>query len=646
MQYRPDIDGLRALAVLSVLFFHLGFSNFSGGFVGVDVFFVISGFLITQLITMEVRSTNAFSFSKFYIRRARRLAPALFFTFTLCFVFAVALFSPGDMERFSGALVHAVVSLSNFYFWSESGYFDSAAIIKPLLHTWSLSVEEQFYLIWPATLALLLLKTPRYVVPVVLLLAGLFSLYLNLVFFEGESAFVQKYAPSISDWFSDGAATIYYLAPFRVFEFAIGASLVFFDNNKQRNPILAEIACLLGLGLIFLGVHFYTDGTPFPSVFALPPCIGTALLIHFGRSSRVCKMVLSQPAVVRLGLISYSLYLIHWPIIVFYTYYTKTVLSATEQWTIVLASIVAAELMYRWVERPFRYKHTAEDQMSSAGFGLGCALIALAFCFVGASGWANQGWAWRYGDGLVVQALSDTGKLQRERAAYLLQHPPQEFPQVEGKRRILLVGDSLADDMLVGLAQHYGDKAEIQTQRYNQLCYQIFTLESPLSEEPCASILAGLESSTNLGLADEVYIVFSMAPDFWAPEFVPLVEYVKSRTRPGTRISLLGRRPQFPDFHSIAISMADEDNAVERIEQRAREIAGNIAPLDKQMKAAAGDLGIDFISSFDIICPGDFCNFFVDDGSLLFWDTSHFTVKGARWFGSRIVDQRDNDRQE
>ena len=158
MQYRPDIDGLRALAVFSVLFFHLGFTTFGGGYVGVDVFFVISGFLITQLIRAEVQRTESFRFSNFYMRRARRLAPALFFTFALCFAFAVVLFSPSDFERFSGALVHAVVSLSNFYFWTESGYFDTAATVKPLLHTWSLSVEEQFYLVWPATMVFLLLK--------------------------------------------------------------------------------------------------------------------------------------------------------------------------------------------------------------------------------------------------------------------------------------------------------------------------------------------------------------------------------------------------------------------------------------------------------------------------------------------------------
>ncbi len=639
MQYRPHIDGLRALAVLSVLFFHLGFPAFSGGYVGVDVFFVISGFLITGLIRTEVLNTGSFSFSNFYMRRARRLAPALFFTFALCFAFAVVQFSPSDFERFSGALVHAVASLSNFYFWTESGYFDTAATIKPLLHTWSLSVEEQFYLVWPATLVFLLLKAPRYFVPIVLILGGLFSLYLNLDFYEGDSAIVRDIAPSISGWFADGPATIYYLAPFRVFEFAIGAGLVFLDGRAPKNRIIAEIASLLGLALIALGVFYYTEGTPFPSIFALPPCLGTALLIYFAPASRLCNLVLSYRWLVRLGLTSYSLYLIHWPIIVFYTYYTKTVLSPGEQWTIVAVSIAAAEMMYRWVEKPFRFRRGAENQMSAGGFGFGCAMIALAFAVVAAGGWANQGWTWRFGGGTTILAFGDIGRLQRERADFLLQHPPGEFSGQEGKRKLLVVGDSLGNDLLISLVQNLGDDAEVQAERYNQLCYQIFLEDSPPVDKTCAEILAGLEKSTRLHMADEVYIAFNMAPNFWETEFVPLVEYVKRRTRPGTRIVLLGRRPQFPDLHSIAVSMLSDDKSIKDIEQRAREIAGDLAPLDTRMQAAAEQLEIDFISSFDIICSGDRCKFFTDNGSLLFWDMSHFTVPGATWFGSRVVDQ-------
>lgn len=643
MQYRPDIDGLRALAVFSVLFFHLGFTTFGGGYVGVDVFFVISGFLITQLIRAEVQRTESFRFSNFYMRRARRLAPALFFTFALCFAFAVVLFSPSDFERFSGALVHAVVSLSNFYFWTESGYFDTAATVKPLLHTWSLSVEEQFYLVWPATMVFLLLKAPRYAIPVALVFGGLFSLALNLDFYGGDSAVIRTVAPSISHWFSDGPATIYYLAPFRVFEFAIGAGLVFVSRTKPSSRVISELASVLGLGLILFAALSYTEATPFPTIYALVPCLGTALLIYYASSSRYCKLALSNRWIVRLGLISYSLYLIHWPIIVFYTYYTKASLSIPERWAIVIVSILAAEMMYRWVEKPFRYDSSSTRQMSASGFGFGCAMIALFICVVAAGGWANQGWTWRFGENAVVQTFGDIEELKRERGAYLQRHLADEFSKQDSSRQVLVVGDSLGDDLLIGLVQSLGDDTEVQTERYNQLCYQIFLDEPHPEDGPCGDILSGLKNSTKLPVADEVYVAFSMAPNFWATEFVPLLEYIKRRTKPGARIVLVGRRPQFTNLHSIAVSMLSQDKSIEQIEHRAREIAGDLGPLDNQMRAATEELGIDFISSFDIICPDDHCEFFADDGSLNFWDLHHLTVQGATWFGSQVVYALESD---
>ena len=163
--YRPDIDGLRALAVLCVIFYHLGFESFSGGYVGVDVFFVISGYLITNLIVDEVKETKSFNFANFYVRRARRLFPALFFTCLLSFIFAFLLFSPLHFDRFGGALTSTMMSISNFFFWNESGYFNASSDFKPLLHTWSLSVEEQFYFLWPATLVFLLIRASKWIVP-------------------------------------------------------------------------------------------------------------------------------------------------------------------------------------------------------------------------------------------------------------------------------------------------------------------------------------------------------------------------------------------------------------------------------------------------------------------------------------------------
>lgn len=646
MQYQPEIDGLRALAVLSVLLFHLGFSGFGGGFVGVDVFFVISGFLITRLIVVEAQVKGTISFSNFYVRRARRLAPALFFTFAITFAFSVALFSPGDMQRFSGSLVHAVVSLSNFYFWTESGYFDAVAMVKPLLHTWSLSVEEQFYLIWPAILAFLLLKTSKSTVLLVLVFAGLSSLALNIDFHDGNSRIVQAIAPSTSGWFADGPATIFYLAPFRVFEFAIGASLVFLGGRKPTSRAVAEMLSLLGLALILFSVLVYTEATPFPTIYALPPCLGTALVIYFTSTSKYCKFVLGHPVLVRLGLISYSLYLIHWPIIVFYTYYTKTGLSTTEQWAIVVFSIIAADMMYRWVETPFRHNSKAVNKLSPGGFGLACAMIALVICFVGASAWANQGWPWRFGQSDTVRAFGGIKELERERATFLRAHLATQFSQSENKRKVLVVGDSLGEDVLVSLVQSLGENYEVRSEKYNQLCYEAFLDNREPEAGTCADILAGLESSVMLPVADEVYVAFSMGPEFWPTEFTPLINYIQKRTRPGTRIVLFGRRPLFTDFQSIAVSMLSEEQTIEQVEQRASEIAGDLTPLDSQMKAAAEKLGIEFISSFDIICSADRCTFFTDDGSLVFWDKHHMTVAGAAWFGAQVVELLDSAGKE
>jgi peptidoglycan/LPS O-acetylase OafA/YrhL len=642
MQYQSEIDGLRALAVLSVLLFHLGFAGFGGGFVGVDVFFVISGFLITRLILAEVQGKGSISFSNFYERRARRLAPALFFTFAVTFAFAVALFSPSDMQRFSGSLVHAVLSLSNFYFWTESGYFDAVATVKPLLHTWSLSVEEQFYLIWPATLAFLLLKAPKHTVPIVLVFAGLSSLALNIDFHDGNSRIVQAVAPSISDWFSDGPATIFYLAPFRVFEFAIGASLAFLGGRKPTSRTVAELLTLLGLALILLSVMFYSEAIPFPTIFALPPCLGTALIIYFASSSKYCKLVLSHPWLVRLGLISYSLYLIHWPIIVFYTYYIKSGLSTGERLAIVAVSIIAAEMMYRWVETPFRHNSKSENKLSPGGFGLACAMIALVICFVGASAWANQGWPWRYGGSDTVLAFGSIKELERERAKLLRGHRARQFSEPEAKRQILVVGDSLGDDVLISLVENLSEDYEVLSERYNQLCYDAFLDDGEPEDGTCADILAQLESSVMLPVADEVYVAFSMGPSFWATEFTPLINYLKKKTKPGARIVLFGRRPLFTDFHSIAVSMLSEEQSILQVEQRARQISGDLTALDSQMKAAAEELGIEFISSFDIICSRDRCKFFTDDGSLVFWDKHHMTVQGATWFGSQVVELLDS----
>ena len=363
-RYRPDIDGLRTIAVLAVLFFHLDIALFSGGYVGVDVFFVISGFLITRNIVNDIEAER-FRFSNFYVRRARRLFPALFFTLALTLAVGAFILTPDHMARLGNSLIFALFSLSNFYFWSASGYFDTAAELKPLLHTWSLSVEEQYYLIWPAILvALMSRKSPRLVL-CILVLTGLLSLYFT------------------ETWLSTDGAGAFYLPMFRVIEFAFGAVCVWACRYPPPTNAAAEILTALGLAMIALAVFAYDRETRFPGLAALTPCFGTALLIYAGPAKYLGR-ILDNRLCVGIGLTSYSLYLVHWPIIVYYKYWKLEPLSPLDQTIIVAVSIALATWMYFFIERPFRFgsktKHYLRPAVSWGELPKPCAVAHCSCC--------------------------------------------------------------------------------------------------------------------------------------------------------------------------------------------------------------------------------------------------------------------------
>lgn len=373
MEYQPHIDGIRALAVTSVLLFHLGVDGFSGGFVGVDVFFVISGFLITRLIKMELEATGTFCFKAFYIRRIRRLLPAYLCTLLITMILSALVFSPAHLERFGGALFAAVLSLSNFYFWLEADYFDVSAQIKPLLHTWTLAVEEQFYLVWPVTLALIFRLGFKKMVPFILFITILLSIWLNVIFGDGEVGWISSYLPGdVATLISNGKSTIFFHLPFRIFEFAIGALLVWIVQNTYNNRFFIEIAFMFGMSMIIYAIVFFDDTMLFPSYYALLPCLGTALVICFGDKG-YASSILKCRVFVGIGLISYSLYLVHWPIIVYWRYLKQPVtFTLVDQLALVCISLVIAIISYQLIEKPFRKK----------GFSIGIDKwkVAVAVC--------------------------------------------------------------------------------------------------------------------------------------------------------------------------------------------------------------------------------------------------------------------------
>jgi peptidoglycan/LPS O-acetylase OafA/YrhL len=370
LRYRADIDGLRAIAVVVVILFHLGFERFSGGYVGVDVFFVISGFLITRMIRAQL-GAESFSFSGFYVRRARRLFPALLVTVVASFVAACVLLAPQHLERVGGSTVSALFAVSNFYFWQESGYFDAEATLKPLLHTWSLGVEEQFYLLWPALLVALLRCSSRAVLGF-LGLASVASLAL------GEY------------WLVSDPAAAFYLLPARVVELALGAAMVWLVDHTPRQRLLLEPLVWIGLSLILYATFDYDETTDFPGLSSLVPCIGAALLVYAGEA-RYSGWILRSRLAVGIGLISYPLYLIHWPLLVFTRYAKAEALDDFDRLAVAGFSLLGAAAIYRFVENPIRHAIRRERHLSAGVFGLACLGLAAFAALPAALAWLQGG---------------------------------------------------------------------------------------------------------------------------------------------------------------------------------------------------------------------------------------------------------------
>ena len=338
MKYRAEIDGLRALAVLPVILFHGGFELFSGGFVGLDVFFVISGYLITTIIISEM-AEGKFSIVNFYERRARRILPALFFVMAACLPFAWLWLMPSDLKDFGQSLIAVSIFSSNILFWLESGYFDTAAELKPLLHTWSLAVEEQYYILFP----LFIMLTWRLGLKWILIL-------LSIVFFVSLGA---------AQWGAYNSPTAtFFLLPTRGWELLVGVFAAFYlkYNNHLKSHSLNQVLSLLGFGMIIYSIIAFDKTTPFPSLYALIPTIGTGLLILCAVPKTMIHKLLSLKFIVGIGLISYSAYLWHQPLLAFARYRVFIELSDITVTLLCLSSLLLAYFSWRYVEAPFRDK--------------------------------------------------------------------------------------------------------------------------------------------------------------------------------------------------------------------------------------------------------------------------------------------------
>ena len=375
MQYRREIDGLRAVAVCSVILYHADIEPFGGGFIGVDIFFVISGFLIFGLILEDLSSGN-FSFSNFYRRRVKRILPALFLVILCTTIAAYVILIPQDFAAYCRSIIASSLFVPNLLFWKETGYFDRAAELKPLLHTWSLGVEEQFYAIFPIVLFLIYKWARRY-----------------LILFFGALAVLSLLLAE--QWVLSKPAASFFLLPTRIWEFLCGGLLaILFCKRRALPPSKIVSEGLMGLGMVFIGVAVFTfdRSTPIPSAYLLVPIAGTMLILAFGEQETIVGSLLKSRLVVFLGLTSYSTYLWHQPILALARYQSLAAPGSALIAYCLVATFLIGFLSWRYFEVPIRRNHFAPNsKVFIVAFG-----ISLVFVAFGSLGHLKKGFEAQY----------------------------------------------------------------------------------------------------------------------------------------------------------------------------------------------------------------------------------------------------------
>ena len=461
--YRAEIDGLRALAIISVVLFHAGASAFPGGFVGVDVFFVISGYLITRLIYADA-CVGRFSLLNFYERRARRILPALFLMVICCVPLAWFLMLPSQMTKFAESMIAVATFVSNFVFWRQDGYFDEAAEFKPLLHTWSLAVEEQFYIFFPLFFRVVWKFGRRAVVLSIFLAVGI--------------------SFALCEWaWRTAPVANFFLPPTRAWELLLGSLCAL--SVLQVRSWLGNFLATLGVALVILSVVGLGPQQPYPSAYTIIPVAGAMLIILFGQRGTVIAAALSSPLLVGIGLISYSTYLWHQPLFVFARLASPGELSLAARVGLTLASFGIGFLSWRYVEQPFRRSKSrwlSTRRSLFAASAAGMALIAMLGAWVA----SQQGFvSWVNAKPLANLELAGKDLNYAPCNATQLVKAKLNYCRLpNGKPDAALIGDSHAEDKFVGLDMEDRDRRWMLVA--NSSCPPVLNISVVADELACA----------------------------------------------------------------------------------------------------------------------------------------------------------------
>jgi peptidoglycan/LPS O-acetylase OafA/YrhL len=609
-RYRPDIDGLRAVAVMLVVLYHAFPEAMRGGFIGVDIFFVISGFLITGIIAREL-DQQRFSLLGFYNRRIRRIFPALIVVLSAVLVLGWLWMLPAAYAQLSADVFASAAFVANFALLLQSGYFDVEAAKKPLLHLWSLGIEEQFYLFWPLIL---------------MIAARLRQNLLNVASVIGLASFALNVA-----LIGVNPIATFYLPVTRAWELLAGAALACGWSQISQTEIASNLRAGIGVALIAVAAAILDTNRAFPGWWAVLPVLGGALLLS-APASWGCRIVLASPVMVRIGLISYPFYLWHWPLLVFFALIKFAPLTLLERGLIVGLSFVLAWATYRFVEIPFRFRRPSVGRL--LGLGGGMALMAAAGLVVV----ENGGFDFRLPDEIrgMTEVTTQSSKWRVHECLIDLSHEMSFADSCvdRGRRPLILVwGDSTAGALMPGLRSAQQSRGFGLAQFTSSSC--IPALNTDVAGTPNCRAINDKVLSLARELKPDIVLLHSTW-DRYLDGVAGTVMAVKQAT--GARVIVLGSVPWWKrglPNEVLRYFMLHHQLIPER-SARAQADGSGATLRDKVVPS-----GAEFISVWDVMCNADGCLTRIGNAAsdISATDQVHLTEKGSIFLIQSIIDR-------
>ena len=616
MKYRAEIDGLRALAVLPVILFHAGFELFGGGFVGVDVFFVISGYLITTIIISEM-AEEKFSIVNFYERRARRILPALFFVMAVCLPFAWLLLVPSDLLEFGHSLIAVSTFSSNFLFWSEAGYFAGPAELKPLLHTWSLAVEEQYYILFP----IFILLTWRLGIKWVLfILSFIFMLSLG-----------------VSQW---GAYKIpsanFYLLPTRGWELLVGVFIAFYlkYNTYIKSYLANQLLSLLGFSMITYSIVVFNESTPFPSLYALIPTIGTGLVILCAIPQTTIHKLLSLNFIVGIGLISYSAYLWHQPILAFARHAIEGEAHNLVVIILCISSLFFGWFSWRYIERPFRQKSYLQRKFIFKFSIAGILFFTIIGIFLHVIDGGSKSYS-QQKQKIITAFLADNSGYTEKRESTLSLN---KFDKTNELKDILIIGDSHMQDLVNAVYEAgLNEKYEFSSFLISVNCGIYFVRNKKDIEDPKFDCENRSFYNSNLRkqmlIADEIWVISNWKKEYVDKYMIKSLENLKDVNKNikifGTKgFGFVSEKWYLKNDPELWLSSIKSNKDI--------KIYKSVENTNNLINEISKDLGVEFINTQHLLCDGNNLCPNYSNGNIISYDGSHLTPYGANILGNEI----------